>query len=594
MGGVLSACSVPSNARVTIKTAVQRGRAVGVTVTVRFERPKPAKRLSKAAAKAESKRSTAIGACVESSGARSRLAAQHSAGLVHHRVLSKLFLRAPARGCFAVVSGPGWSRSKVAIAGSSGGSGVIAVSESPRLCLPTVALRRRDRFWVAGAVVAVAAVSCRQLVGIQNDPPGALGEVCGLTYASNACGSCAATNCCAESSTCAASPFCAAYETCILGCSGAPACESACFVDSPLGSSAGKAAALSACLAARCGTACNVSCGGVGGLASPPDAAAACQACYAENACDAGAACNASPDCLAEVLCYASCSTTDCRQACATSIPDDAGLVSTVGGVRLGPCQTACDHGTDWGCLGHVTWPPTKASSSEVTLQIIDFADSFNPDPKGLPGVQVRYCSGDDFTQDADAPCSNPIAGPTLTDENGIAILTGVSTGEPAFLLGYVPNYIELSSTPASEAILTELVFFGFPLSEEKYSLVPANREPKNNGAFVTGPLPVLTPADLGFLPVSQSKEKGLIGAVVYDCLNAYALDVRLTLSGDNAGIDPFSVGEVGLDGIANVPPGRVTVTATPTHVGKASSQERVLVQANAVSVVFMVPTQMP
>jgi hypothetical protein len=65
MGGVLGGCSVPSNARVTIKTAVQRGRAIGVTVTVRFERAKPAKPLSKAAAKAESKRSTAIVACVD-------------------------------------------------------------------------------------------------------------------------------------------------------------------------------------------------------------------------------------------------------------------------------------------------------------------------------------------------------------------------------------------------------------------------------------------------------------------------------------------------------------------------------------------------
>jgi hypothetical protein len=65
MGGVLSGCSVPTNARVTIKTAVQRARAIGVTVTVRFERPKSAKPLSKAAAKAESKRSTAIIACVD-------------------------------------------------------------------------------------------------------------------------------------------------------------------------------------------------------------------------------------------------------------------------------------------------------------------------------------------------------------------------------------------------------------------------------------------------------------------------------------------------------------------------------------------------
>jgi hypothetical protein len=65
MGGVLSGCSAPSNARVTIKTAVQRGRAIGVTVTVRFERPKSARPLSTAAAKAESKRSSAIALCVD-------------------------------------------------------------------------------------------------------------------------------------------------------------------------------------------------------------------------------------------------------------------------------------------------------------------------------------------------------------------------------------------------------------------------------------------------------------------------------------------------------------------------------------------------
>lgn len=65
MGGVLGGCSVPSNARVTIQTAVQRGRAIGVTVAVRFERPKSAKAPSKAATKAESKRSAAIVTCVD-------------------------------------------------------------------------------------------------------------------------------------------------------------------------------------------------------------------------------------------------------------------------------------------------------------------------------------------------------------------------------------------------------------------------------------------------------------------------------------------------------------------------------------------------
>ncbi len=63
--GVLTGCRVPSNARVTVKTAVQNGRAIGVTVSVRFERPKSAKPPTRASAKAEAKRTAKIIACVD-------------------------------------------------------------------------------------------------------------------------------------------------------------------------------------------------------------------------------------------------------------------------------------------------------------------------------------------------------------------------------------------------------------------------------------------------------------------------------------------------------------------------------------------------
>jgi hypothetical protein len=63
--GVLMGCRVPSNARVTIKTAVQNGRAIGVTVNVRFERPKSAKPPSRAAAKYEAKVVAKIVSCAD-------------------------------------------------------------------------------------------------------------------------------------------------------------------------------------------------------------------------------------------------------------------------------------------------------------------------------------------------------------------------------------------------------------------------------------------------------------------------------------------------------------------------------------------------
>lgn len=65
MRGVLTSCRVSSNARVTIRTAVQYGRAIGVTVDVRFSRPKSAKPPSKATVKAEAKAAAKIIACVD-------------------------------------------------------------------------------------------------------------------------------------------------------------------------------------------------------------------------------------------------------------------------------------------------------------------------------------------------------------------------------------------------------------------------------------------------------------------------------------------------------------------------------------------------
>ena len=68
MRSVLTGCRVASNARVTIRTAVQNGRAIGVTVTVRFDRPKSSAKPrppSRAAVRAEAKASAKIIACVD-------------------------------------------------------------------------------------------------------------------------------------------------------------------------------------------------------------------------------------------------------------------------------------------------------------------------------------------------------------------------------------------------------------------------------------------------------------------------------------------------------------------------------------------------
>jgi len=66
LGGALTGCHVPRSAKITIKTAVQFGRAIGVSVDVRFDKPKSTKHPPKpAAVKAEQKSIARITACVD-------------------------------------------------------------------------------------------------------------------------------------------------------------------------------------------------------------------------------------------------------------------------------------------------------------------------------------------------------------------------------------------------------------------------------------------------------------------------------------------------------------------------------------------------
>jgi hypothetical protein len=65
MRGVLAGCRVPSNAKVTIKTAVQNGRAIGVTIGVVFDHPKSMKRIPNATVRYEAKLSAKIVTCAD-------------------------------------------------------------------------------------------------------------------------------------------------------------------------------------------------------------------------------------------------------------------------------------------------------------------------------------------------------------------------------------------------------------------------------------------------------------------------------------------------------------------------------------------------
>ena len=64
MRGVANGCRLPSKVKVTIKTAVQLGRAIGVTVDARFIKPK-SRKPSKPPTRAEAKALAKISACID-------------------------------------------------------------------------------------------------------------------------------------------------------------------------------------------------------------------------------------------------------------------------------------------------------------------------------------------------------------------------------------------------------------------------------------------------------------------------------------------------------------------------------------------------
>jgi hypothetical protein len=65
MRDALNGCRVPRNAKITIRTAVQYGRAIGVTVDVHLDKPRSTKRPTPAVVKAERKTISRLVTCVD-------------------------------------------------------------------------------------------------------------------------------------------------------------------------------------------------------------------------------------------------------------------------------------------------------------------------------------------------------------------------------------------------------------------------------------------------------------------------------------------------------------------------------------------------
>jgi hypothetical protein len=447
--------------------------------------------------------------------------------------------------------------------------------------------RTRLGFRGVAAVVLLATIvggaSCRQIAGIESDPPEKLTtSACSLAQGSTACASCVSASCCDESSACAANPTCSNYASCFGACNGDAKCRAQCVLDFPVVTS--DVSALSACLASKCEDACDLHCGGLAGYPIVPDAAQACQSCYA-NVCSVERACATSAECDALNRCLSVCPTIDCGDTCwlahgvdpkiSFGVEVDGGPYVPFNTTRNGTCAKACADGAQWSCVGKVSWPTPRSATATIHFEPKDYQSGVP-----IPGVGVSVCDS------VDIDCASPLGAGT-SDPTGLALLTvenpiNTAGHQNLGLTGYLkatsPDYV-----PFYE-------FWGFPLSEPSFYAYGELNKP---ASFAQIAASVAVPLD---------SSRGTLAVAVYDCEEnpAAGVDVSLipadssTRSFTTTGAETASTDVTGVLVFLNVPAGHVQITAAPKGLKGPSSVIGANVWAGAITQAIVLPSPLP
>ncbi len=440
---------------------------------------------------------------------------------------------------------------------------------------------------VAVLGLGIGAAACRQVAGIKDSPPEALSSAeCGLEYGTPTCAACASSHCCAQSSACAGDPTCETYEDCLGGCQGDPACRERCNIDHPARTD--EVTALSVCLASHCENECGLTCGAFAGYNFEPDAAAACQACYAANACSAGRDCATLTACDGINRCVFGVSTIDALNACFLSHGADPGIAFEPGdaasnpwitftAVHNGMCGTACAIGSYWECVGTVSWPVVKYGTTATTAHFWEKDFSQSPVSDG----EVLLCTS------TDPDCASPLAMGTTSATGEVSLPFGNAgniSGEQNLGLD---GFFRMVASPSH--VSTD-IYWGFPLSQPDFFF---------SGTVVDTSI-LQAQAQASGVQIDPSL--GTLAVIVYDCNFGVASGVQasldpmntMTRSFDTAGVATSITGTSGEIIFENVPPGFVQVTATPTGLGRPSGKATVTVHANALTELTLLPTPMP
>jgi hypothetical protein len=438
--------------------------------------------------------------------------------------------------------------------------------------------------------LAVITLSCRQVVGIGDEPSAASGSTtaCGVSQGTSACAACASAHCCAASTACQGEPLCEAFESCLGQCKGDVKCREQCAIDHPATSS--NVSALSVCLASSCLSECGLTCGAFAGYPVEPDAAVSCQQCIESNACTLATACARSAACDQDDRCHQACTSVggiiSCQDGCDLAVgvdpsayierTDAGGLVQSFVDTFATGCRTACASGGYWECLGHVSFPFLQVATSDFHFWTFDYASG-----AGVPGANVKACAlGDPLCTSSALPSTN-------TDSTGHVQMTlpvgGISGTAQGMGLGfwlevtapgYVTNYTFWNFALAQPALYT----YGELVSPAAYAQYASN----------TG--------------VTQDPERGYLNVVAYDCTGQFASDVRVsvepsddrTVSTTLSAVVTNVTDNQGVLTFFNVPAGNVTITTTALAAHRTAGQASVLVAKGTASTVSVFPSPMP
>ncbi len=435
--------------------------------------------------------------------------------------------------------------------------------------------------WLA---IGVGVVACRQIAGIEDRSIGgddagtdfdasvdvnvdANAGACGIAFGAPACQVCADQQCCDKVAACVASPSCNAYERCLAACAGVATCRSQCAIDNPV-ATIESVPRLDQCLAAHCRNECGLECGGLVWNYVPE--ATNCAPCVHAAACGNETACAMSVSCQAYVRCRLACRTDDCLIACGSTYRSN---VNDFYMQANSSCRTDCRLGGSWWCVGRVTWPLRKAPDIGVSVTITSPSDPASV----LDGLNVKMCVP------SDSDCTVPIDR-GVTDPSGMVLLVNRSQAPNGFL--------EISSP--SMAIVPLLHYWSFPFSEQ------------NAGFYL--PVFVFAPTSIDTvmrsLGIQNDPTRGHLLIHAYDCDFRGAFDVVFDFApGRDASSQSYytdlanfsttatATGQSGYGGFVNVPPGKVTVTATPKSLGRPSTSVSVFVRAGAFTFVEALPT---